>query len=396
MNSDWLRLVGASFYKKLDESPKPVAYNTEDGKTGETRMTQESAYLDMLTYKRPQGSNAQRKFNRRFLQPVFGQPDSHGNYTYIIMNGDKHPTVAFMAHHDTVHIASGRQKPEVEGDYVFAPKGKECLGADCTTGIYIMLRMIEAGVPGVYVVHAAEEIGCIGSAALVKSKPDWIKKVDVAISFDRKGYESIITHQMGRRTCSEKFADSLSAILDNAFTSDATGSYTDSNEYVDVIPECTNLSVGYFNQHTNREYQDIVFMECLIAALIDADWSKLVIDRQPGSVEYDDDYGFGWGRGSISSHSLGYKGPKGHSYTQYGSWGDDMYAEEHGHPSEDYYEKLWGDPGEEVSLADVVRKYPMEVAEILESYGYNALGLVDDVEDIAVKRNRTIGRMQTR
>ena len=53
-------------------------------------------YIDMLTYMRPEGSKYQRKFCNRYLMPVFGQPDKHGNYTHIV--GDK-PRVAFMAHH---------------------------------------------------------------------------------------------------------------------------------------------------------------------------------------------------------------------------------------------------------------------------------------------------------
>jgi hypothetical protein len=166
-------------------------------------------YIDMLTYMRPEGSKYQRKFCNRYLMPVFGQPDKHGNYTHIV--GDK-PRIAFMAHHDTVHSKTGRQTVTIDGDYAKATT--DCLGADCTSGIYIMLCMIEAGIEGVYVVHAAEEVGCVGSKGLVSDFPAWIDHVDAAISFDRKGYDSIITHQMGLRSCS--YTDlKPSMLLDN-------------------------------------------------------------------------------------------------------------------------------------------------------------------------------------
>ena len=68
---------------------------------------------------------------------------------------------------------------------------------------------MEASIPGVYVIHTGEEIGCIGSQAIVKDRPQWFDYVQFAISFDRKGYSSVVTYQMGHRTCSDNFADSF-------------------------------------------------------------------------------------------------------------------------------------------------------------------------------------------
>ena len=52
-----------------------------------------------------------------------------------------------------------------------------CLGADCTTGIWLIMNMIEAKViEGVYVIHAAEEVGCKGSRALVADDPEWLRQ----------------------------------------------------------------------------------------------------------------------------------------------------------------------------------------------------------------------------
>lgn len=323
----------------------------------------------MVSYRRKQGSKYQQKFCNRYLQPVFGSPDRHGNYTLII--GDK-PKVAFMAHHDTVHKLDGRAKPEVLDDFVVS-SDTDVLGADCTTGIWLMLRMIQAKVPGVYVVHAAEEIGCVGSRNLVDDNPIWLSYVQAAISFDRKGYTSIITHQMSGRTCSDAFADSLNEILDGNFEKDDTGVYTDSNEYASVIPECTNLSVGYFSQHTANEHQDWVFMLALADMLVSANWEKLVIARDPSVREFQ----------SYKYTGSMYKGRYPDDY----DW-EDYYADQvdlatkgktkgkHQGLREGYLE----------DIEAIVQKYPLQVAKLLNDMGYSPDGLLDDVGDYLNER----------
>lgn len=163
-----------------------------------------------------------------------------------------------------------------------------CLGADCTVGIWLQLRMIRAQVPGVYVIHAEEEVGRKGSEYIVNThrkcvehkQPSpyyWIDLVDIAMSFDRKGFNEIITHQSGRTRCaSDEFADSLSGMLSSHLEAvgypklikSDKGSYTDSYSYRLLIPECINLCVGYTAQHTSRESQDVRFAYHLADALI--------------------------------------------------------------------------------------------------------------------------------
>lgn len=240
--------------------------------------------LDMLRWQRPEGSVAQQVFCEHYLEPVFGLPDKYGNYIHTILNEDgSFPEVCFTAHHDTVHFTGGFQTVEVALDMAYTPDG-DCLGADCTTGIFIIMEMIDALVPGQYVIHGGEELGCVGSGGIIVSNPDWLSKVNSVISFDRYGVESLVTHQMGYRTCSDEFADSLIDILGIGLVKDTTGVYTDSNEYRDDVPECTNIAVGYNKQHSKYETQDLDYLRVLIPALIEADWSKLVIKRDPKVV----------------------------------------------------------------------------------------------------------------
>lgn len=246
--------------------------------------------LDMLRYCRPEGSLHQAAFCNRFLEPVFGHPDRFGNYIKVV---GSHPRVAFMAHHDTVHHDSGLQIVAIDDDD-FITSNSNCLGADCTTGVWLILEMLAAPnpQPGVYVIHAGEEIGCKGSRAItdnLKLYP-WIEDLDAAISFDRRGQDSVVTHQIGKRTCSDAFALSLIDILDiPGLKPDPKGVYTDSNEYAFAVSECTNISVGYEHQHSSREFQDLNFALVLRDALLAADFSRLTIARDRSTDEFEDD-----------------------------------------------------------------------------------------------------------
>jgi len=237
--------------------------------------------IDMLTWCRPAYSDAEGDFCVVYLEPYFGKPDVHGNYVKII--GDT-PNVCFTAHTDTVHRHEGLQTLAIANDIVTTVDGN-CLGADCTTGLWLMLGMMEAGVAGVYVAHAAEEIGGIGSTALVKDNPPWLDYLDFVISFDRYGTNSIITSQSGMVTASDDFAHDLSGILGMPkMMPDPTGTYTDSYEYAEVVSECTNISVGYYNQHTVKESQDLVFAQTLLENLCTANWGSLVAYRDPTAL----------------------------------------------------------------------------------------------------------------
>ena len=85
--------------------------------------------IEMLRYKRPEGTQTQREFCERFLEPTFGKPDIHGNY--ILQIGNK-PNLCFTAHHDTVHNSEGMQQLIVMNDVVSVADSKisNCLGAD--------------------------------------------------------------------------------------------------------------------------------------------------------------------------------------------------------------------------------------------------------------------------
>ena len=59
------------------------------------------------------------------------------------------------------------------------------------------------------------------------------------------------------------------------------------------MSECINLSVGYYDQHSKNERQDLPFLEKLVDACVAMDWAALPAERDPTAdpVYEDDDWG---------------------------------------------------------------------------------------------------------
>lgn len=262
--------------------------------------------LEILGWARPHDSECERRFCKEFLDTVPGmKKDSFGN-RYVRI-GDA-PRVLWSSHVDTVcHQAlAGPQIIAFDADTGIASLATEVkktsLGADDGVGVWLMLEMIRANRPGLYVFHRGEEVGCLGSNHAKLHSRHLFEGIDAAVAFDRAGYRDVITHQAYGRTCSDAFAQSFADQLNAAnaefsFRPDDTGVYTDTNEYAGIVPECSNLSVGYYGQHGPGETQDVYFAELLLRAMLAFDTDLLRIERDPTVVEFDTyvRQGGGWG-----------------------------------------------------------------------------------------------------
>jgi hypothetical protein len=248
----------------------------------------------------------ERQFVERFIDVHDPLIDEFGNRVLFV--GGPIVRVMFASHFDTVHLVSARQKVRVnkKGEYIATSKHSNCLGADDTTGVYIMLELIEAGIPGVYVFHYGEEVGCIGAQGIAsKDEFNILKDCDISIEFDRRGFHSIVTHQMGQRCASEEFATELGNQLGMKHCSDPSGIWTDNQEYVGHISEVCNLSVGYFSQHSPSESQCPEYVADLVSALIEVDYDALPVVRDPLAATHSSLSG---GRGRRSSNYSGGQG----------------------------------------------------------------------------------------
>ena len=160
------------------------------------------------------------------------------------------------------------------------------LGADDKVGCYIMCRMIEQGIPGMYVFHHGEEASCQGSKYIAREYKEFAKNFNYCVAFDRAGYNDIITKQSGIVCCSNEFATDLAEQMNRRLPPQEKmkpsphGAYTVSASYTEIIPECTNISVGYKSQHTDDETFDHEWLTVhLLPALFQVDWESLTVSR---------------------------------------------------------------------------------------------------------------------
>lgn len=241
-----------------------------------------STFLSLVTKTYPHGHEDEVL---QFLPSL--KKDQFGNYYKII--GDNDQTM-FTSHLDT---ADRQQKDTTlfsmieDGDEYIYTNGDTILGADDKSGVVVMLYMMSYNVPGLYYFFIGEERGGIGSNKLsaIFDQVDYLKNIKRCISFDRRNYHSVITSQLGRTCCSNEFATSLCDEYNKnglSLSLDPTGIYTDSASFMDDIEECTNISVGYFNEHTGKEYQNITYLKSLCEASIKVNWNSLPTVRKAG------------------------------------------------------------------------------------------------------------------
>jgi hypothetical protein len=245
--------------------------------------------VEMHTYCRPMGSPTELEFVQKYVASLPGAfEDQWGNW-HVAVGESK---ILWSAHTDTVHHEGGRQRLHYDaaGFLMLSRKAKSrCLGADDTAGCFILRQMILRGVPGYYVFHWGEEKGGRGSSDLARCRK-FLAEFNFAIAFDRRGTQDIITEQMGGYCASDAFAENLASQLEKAsggwlsYKGSDEGIFTDTANYTDDIPECTNLSVGYQHEHTPQEYLDCFYVLALLDAICQIQESELVIDRRPGEV----------------------------------------------------------------------------------------------------------------
>lgn len=246
-----------------------------------------------LSTKRPHGSQTNVKFTawlREQLPLDLNKAafyDGAGNLHVDNRSQASHKTL-FVAHVDTVHRAEGKNKIRKTKTHWHA-KG-DVLGADDGAGVALLFHLIHNNVRGYYIFTQGEERGGVGARYLAEKMPDLLREFDRAIAFDRRGIDSVITHQGWGRCCSDTFGSALADALMNGhdalmMLNDDTGVYTDTAEFIDIIPECTNISVGYAREHTQEESLNLVYYNQLAAAVLTVDWDALPVERDPSVVE---------------------------------------------------------------------------------------------------------------
>jgi len=225
----------------------------------------------------------------------------------------------FVAHVDTVHREEGKNKIRKTDTHWYADGAP--LGADDGAGVALLMHLIHAKVQAYYIFTQGEECGGIGAKHIADHWGNLLAEFDRAIAFDRRGTDSVITHQGYGRCCSDVFAQALADELNVderlMYLPDDTGVYTDTAEFTDIIPECTNISVGYLSEHTQNESLNMVHYQTLASRVINIDWDNLPTDRDPTVVESKWDT---WGK---TDYVGGWSG-HGSSFSNHAFYDDDM------------------------------------------------------------------------
>ena len=211
------------------------------------------------------------------------EEDSQGNYFLKIGESE----TIFCCHLDTAAFEKEKVTHDIfvtkKGDTGVGTSGDTLLGADDKAGVVVLMYLIEQKVPGLYYFFIGEENGCVGSRGILKKEEEKFKSYKRIVAFDRRDYGSVITKQMGRTCCSNEFATALAeqfSALGLPHRQDPFGVYTDSAIFTDVIQEVTNISVGYFHEHTMMEVQNITYLEKLCEAAAKIKWEELPTVRE--------------------------------------------------------------------------------------------------------------------
>lgn len=342
----------------------------------------------ILRIARPHDSKSESKWlssflDRQLLSHGFRpERDGFGN-RWIEVPGAKpnSPRIMFSAHVDTVDASGDEKAITLDGGIVRLAKKKpgRCLGADDGAGVWLMLQMIAARIPGVYVFHRGEERGRLGSIYAQQNEAARLSGIDACIAFDRKGTTNIITHQMSQRGCSQAFANSLALAINSAsngrlaYAPDDSGAYTDSYSYFGDIAECTNISIGYQSEHGPNETLDFDHLLKLRAAILSADFSGLAIARDCTETEYlDDGFSFGgYSGGYYSPRSRGTHNSYAGGYSGGWQWDDDP---------KDW--RLGGrDERLDDCLASLVSEHPDIAANLLSDMGVTIMDFIEAIDD---------------
>ena len=259
--------------------------------------------------------------------------DEYGNLFYI----DNKGVPLLSAHMDTV----AKEKDKYLGKTLIIDENNNIssggiIGGDDKCGVYIILKILQLGYKVNFILSKDEETGCVGINTLNTENPEEMKKISENCLFclvlDRKGDRDIICENNCYGT--KEFEDKLFEISNqfNAGYKPATGLFSDADTICDYI-STANLSVGYYNPHSEKEYVNI---DCLNIAL---EYVKTIIENVTDRFEKTDEVK--WGR----YYNYGsYKNKKGSGYSGYYGYGgyyddvDELFGDWDG-----YYDKYWKD-----------------------------------------------------
>lgn len=176
--------------------------------------------------------------------------DEHGN-VFVAFNKENKGSPILVAHMD--NVLHGKREPvmSIDGRYMM---GKDVgIGFDDKAGIIANIELFKRMKGKVRLIFTTDEE--VGGISAGKLDPSRIADAKYMIELDRRDKNDLIQYSGSTRLCSDEFALKIEAL---GFKR-ATGTFTDVNRFKEKCPkiEMCNLSIGYYNAHSNQEYLDL-------------------------------------------------------------------------------------------------------------------------------------------
>jgi len=212
-------------------------------------------------------------------------PSITDNENYFYFNRGSALTV--VAHLDTVRKAG---KVELINDNGVLSNKNGILGADDRAGIFLLSKAFKMDCN--ILVTNYEETGGKGVSKFVKDYPEACSGTKFFIELDRQGIDNYVTYT--------ELPTSYKLILETLDFKEEYGSFSDitilSGHY--LVPSI-NIGVGYYNQHTAKEYldlQDLARAGRNLKLLLRTKWQHekitKALDYDSYGYEFDDSYGY--------------------------------------------------------------------------------------------------------
>lgn len=209
-------------------------------------MTQDAKHLySKYKYIWAQCHNTMDSLFTFIQQYPYIQMDKYGNVTVRNTN-EVDNTPAFCCHLDTVH--HDFPYPELLGGDVLTSFNGHGIGGDDKCGIVACLELLQR-VPCKAIFFRDEEKGCLGSR---EYNTEQLKNNLFCIEIDRRNATDLITKTGGIDMCSKEFVTRIKAIM--PWCKEADGLFTDVSRLGKAGINMLNISSGYYNPHSAKEY----------------------------------------------------------------------------------------------------------------------------------------------
>lgn len=136
-------------------------------------------------------------------------------------------------------------------------KDQTSLGADDKNGIWCILSLLKEGFPINFVFSHGEEVGCVGIQQVVEDEElgILIESCKYGVIIDRRNAHDIIGYE--NKYCMAMDDKLQSYANKKGFPFKATSGLSSDANHISKLIECVNLSCGYYEPHSSKEYTNL-------------------------------------------------------------------------------------------------------------------------------------------